>query len=318
MSEEAAPEKRKAAQRLVQFVMHNPLGEELFEGALGGLMAGAAQIGTDTAPEQLAVSTLAAMAGGIGVGMAGRRLGAVLGKRVHEGALADQTGMVANLSRMVGSETTASGLRDQGAVWKNAIQNDILERTSASLMREAVEDPNGFAKRYNISPDQFQMAVPTVRKGQQASAAVSGWSELSPEKRKALMKQLGVDSGSYEKTENLINREAASRMDEIIKEQAAALDRMQRSGSGAMDAEDMESLEGFLNGRSPGDAVRSLLNPVEEITGEHVGRAIGRVLGDEAGILGGLAAGSMLGQSMGIETSKDREIRELKTQLGIA
>ena len=61
--------------------------------------------------------------------------------------------------------------------------------------------------------------------------------------------------------------------------------------------------------------MRSLMNPVQPVTGEHVGRAVGRFIGDEVGVLGGLAAGSLLAQQLGIDSPKDQKIRELEQQL---
>jgi hypothetical protein len=39
------------------------------------------------------------------------------------------------------------------------------------------------------------------------------------------------------------------------------------------------------------------------------------VFGDEVGILGGLAAGGVAAEMMGLESQKDRRIRELEEQI---
>jgi len=81
---------RKAGSQLISFFLNDPLGEELLEGTAGGLIAGASQLGSDQTLGQTALETAAAIAGGIGLGMAGRRLGAMAGKQLHKGPLKQQ------------------------------------------------------------------------------------------------------------------------------------------------------------------------------------------------------------------------------------
>lgn len=298
---------RKAGTELIKFFMTDPLGEELLEGSLGGLMAGATQLGSDQSLGQTALETAAAIAGGIGVGMAGRRIGAHLGKKIHQAPLKQQDSMVATVARTLGSETTAGGLRDQGAMMKNTIQEALVNETSAQLAREAMSNPAEFAKRYGVSAEMFQEYAPAVQKGRTAMAAAEALKAMPPELREQAMKKLS----QYEAVEKLITSRAAGSIDELIEKVARSADEIQ----GEIDPADLEQLQGLLGGRGPGDAMRTLLNPVQPITGEHVGRAVGRMLGDEVGILGGMAAGSLIAQQLGMDSPKDRKIRELEEQL---
>lgn len=298
---------RKAGSQLISFFLNDPLGEELLEGTAGGLIAGASQLGSDQTLGQTALETAAAIAGGIGLGMAGRRLGAMAGKQLHKGPLKQQDSIVANLARTLGSETTASGLRDQGVVTKSAIQEALVNETSARLAREAINDPVEFAKRYGVSAEQFAQVLPNVKAGRTAAAAAEALQAMPPELREQALKKLS----EYEAVEKLITQKAAGSMDESIRDAAAAFDRVQ----GDLDPSDLEAIKEVLKGRNPSDAIRSLLNPAPPITGEHVGRAVGRVIGDEVGVLGGLALGSVLAQQLGMDSPKDRKIRELEEQL---
>lgn len=298
---------RKAGSQLISFFLNDPLGEELLEGTAGGLIAGASQLGSDQTLGQTALETAAAIAGGIGLGMAGRRLGAMAGKQLHKGPLKQQDSIVANLARTLGSETTASGLRDQGVVMKSAIQEALVNETSARLAREAINDPVEFAKRYGVSAEQFAQVLPNVKAVRTPAAAAEALQAMPPELREQALKKLS----EYEAVEKLITQKAAGSMDESIRDAAAAFDRVQ----GDLDPSDLEAIKEVLKGRNPSDAIRSLLNPAPPITGEHVGRAVGRVIGDEVGVLGGLALGSVLAQQLGMDSPKDRKIRELEEQL---
>ena len=298
---------RKAGSQLISFLLHDPLGEELLEGSVGGLMAGASQLGSEQSAGEIALKTAAAIAGGIGLGMAGRRIGASLGKRIHKGPLEQQDSMVANLARTLGSETTASGLRDQGAVMKSAVQEALVNETSAQLAREAMESPAEFARRYGVSADLFNQYMPAVKSGRTAAAAANSLKNAPPEVREQVMKKLA----DYELVEKVMANKAAGSMDEIIERVAKAADQL----GGELDADDLQGIEQLLHGKGPGEALRSLMNPAPAITGEHVGRAVGRMIGDEVGILGGLTAGALLAQQLGVESPKDRKIRELEAQL---
>lgn len=298
---------RKAGSQLIAYFLNDPLGEELLEGTAGGLMAGATQLGSDQSLGQTALETAAAIAGGIGVGMLGRRIGARVGRQVHKDALKQQDSMLATIGRTLGSETTVSGLRDQGAMMKNTIQEALVNESSARLAREAVQDPAGFANRYGLSAEMFKEYAPAVQAGRTAMAAAESLKAMPPELREQALKKLA----QYEAVEKLITGKAAGSMDEMIASAADAMDSLQKE----LNPDDLKQLETVLKDKSPGDAMRSLLNPVQPITGEHVGRAVGRMIGDEVGILGGMAAGSLLAQQLGMDSPKDKKIRELEQQL---
>lgn len=293
-----APERRLAGARLLAFLTTDPLGEELAEGTMGGLMAGASQLGSDQEWGQTALETAAAIAGGIGMGMLGRRIGAGLGKRIHRRDLANQEGLLASAGRMLGSETTAQGLKHQGQAMKSVIQESLVQETSARLAREAALDPAGFVSRYGITPEQLQRIDPQMRAGRTGAAALRTLETMPPEQRKAALDAI---LSEYEAVENAVAREASRGIDRTIESLA----------------KDLEDTPDKIPGTdyTPSEALRGLLNPAPKITGEHVGRAAGRFLGDEIGIIGGLAAGSLLAQQLGMDSPKDRRIRELESQL---
>ncbi len=280
----------------MHWLVTNPLGEEVLEGTTGGLIAGASQLGSDQPLEQTALETAAAIGGGIGIGMLGRRFGARIGKRIRPEALLDQEGMLATVGRTVGSETTLEGVKSQAATMKNVIQESLVNSTSAHMLQEAIANPIAFAGKYGIDATAFQEALPLVQKGRTAAGMIDAVGHLPPAQRERVMEQLK----DYVKVENLITAETANNMDALIR----------RTGDRYKDVE-IEGVPGKI-----GPQITALLNPTVPITGEHMGRAAGRILGDEIGILGGLAAGSVLASALGMESPKDRRIRELENQLG--
>ena len=300
-----------AGDKLVNFFLHNPMGEEIGEGTLGGLLAGGAMLGTDQSLGQTALQTAAAIAGGIGLGMGGRRIGAAIGKRIQPGALKNQDSMVANLARMVGSETTAKGLRDQGAIAKQGIQEALVKETSSSLMAEALDDPRGFASRYKIDPAVFIEVAPQVASGRMGAAVVQNLKNVDPQVLTAAIKnnpQLNKAMGAYAEVENLIAGKAAADIDANLEAAARFMDN-----PGDQEVSDFLASTGVS-----GDSLRKMMGSAPPVTGEQVGRAIGRALGDEVGILSGLAAGGMISDAMGLEGEKDRQIRKLQEQLANA
>ena len=64
-----------------------------------------------------------------------------------------------------------------------------------------------------------------------------------------------------------------------------------------------------------GSAFESLLKDSKPVTGENVGRAVGRFIGDEVGAVTGLGLTGMLASSLGMQTEKDKKIKELESQL---
>lgn len=308
-----------AGDKLVNFFLHNPVGEEIGEGTLGGLLAGGAMLGSDQSLGQTALQTAAAIAGGIGLGMGGRRIGAVIGKRLHPKALANQDSLVANLSRMAGSETTAAGLKHQGAVMKQGIQEALINETSSALMREAAADPKGFMQKYKIDPAVFQQLAPKVAEGRIAASAVKALGGIDPRIAVEAIKsnpQARQALKSYEQVENLITSKSAADIDDNLLNIANYIDDLQnpakRGGDDDAIAEMMDSLSSV--GVS-GQSLRDMMTGAPPVTGEEVGRAIGRALGDEIGVLSGLALGGVAADQLGLESEKDRKIKQLQQEL---
>ena len=143
-------------QQFLSFFIHNPLGEEILEGTAGGLLAGAGTAaGGDTTFADALVKTGSAVAGGIGFGIAGRRLGARIGRKIQPKALKDQDSMVASLARMGGSETTVEGMKSQGNMLKATVEKGLVDESVYGLVKDAKANPIEFQKRYNINPESM-------------------------------------------------------------------------------------------------------------------------------------------------------------------
>ena len=305
-----------AGDQLVNFFLHNPMGEEIGEGTLGGLLAGGAMLGTDQSLGQTALQTAAAIAGGIGLGMGGRRIGAAIGKSIQPGALKNQDSMVAVLARTLGNETTAGGFKDQGAVGRKAIQEALVKETSHDLMQEALSDPRAFATKYNVNPAVFTEMAPKVLNGRQGAALVEGLQNVDPQQLASAVKnnpEVAKAMQAYADVENLIANKAATSIDEQLEGMAKYLENP------PVDKADQVIQDVFAKvGASP-QSLRNMIGyEAPPVTGEQVGRLIGRGIGDEVGILGGLAAGKMISDAMGLEGEKDRQIRKLQEQLANA
>tara|TARA_Y100000589_G_scaffold82995_1_gene76982 strand:+ start:47 stop:967 length:921 start_codon:yes stop_codon:yes gene_type:complete len=297
-----------AGDKLVNFVLHNPLGEEIAEGTLGGLLAGGAMLGSDQSLGETALQTAAAIAGGIGLGMGGRRIGAALGKRLHPAALKNQDSLIANLSRMAGSETTAQGLRNQGAIAKKGIQEALVKQTSDALLQEALSDPRAFASKYKIDPAVFVEVAPQVAKGRIGAAVVQNIQNVDPNVIADAVKnnpQVSKAMKAYSDVENLITGKAASDIDANLEAAARFVDN----------PNDQEISEALSALGVSGNSLRKMVGDAPQITGEEVGRALGRALGDEVGVLGGLALGGLAADAMGLEGEKDRQIKRLQQQI---
>ena len=263
---------------------------------MGGGLAGASQIGSGQTGGEIALKTAAAIAGGIGMGMLGRRLGANIGQRIHAQPLKDQQGMLATLGRTLGSETTTEGLKQQGQAMKEAVQSGLMNQTSAAMIREAAADPQAFIGRYGITPEQLGKYAPGIQKGQMAAGVARTIESLPPSQRKAMLDQL---IGEYEQVEKAMAARAAGSIDQGI--EAAAQ---------AFKGETLPGVEGDI-----GEKIAQLLRPASPVTGEHLGRAAGRFFGDEVGVLGGLVAGSALARQLGLEDPREAKIRDLEAQL---
>ena len=298
--------------------LQTPMGEEVGEGVLGGGLAGGALLGTDTPLEQIALQTALAMGGGIGLGMAGRRLGEMIGEKVHSKPLKDQQGLLASAARMMGNETTFGGVKEQGAVMKEQIKEALYKSQSSDMLIEALEDPSGFQKKYGINPQTFLETAPTVNTGREINSLLNTLNALPPEMREQLDKEVANAAQKiktdYKQVEEIIGNEAAGDIDRRIDLAAKAMEDLEKNISSVEDKKSAELLEQFLGGKAS-DTMRALNSPTKPITGKHVGKMLGRMFGDEIGILGGMAVGGALAQGLGIESAKDVQIRKLQEQL---
>lgn len=287
---------QKAGDKILKWFLTDPRGEEVLEGTLGGLMAGGALIGSGEAPGEIALKTAMAILGGIGLGSAGRYLGAKAGRAIGKGQpLRDQSGMIATLARTMGSESTSEGLAQQGQVMKTAVQEALVNETSAQMAREAAANPAAFMQRHGITKDQFESMMPMVQQGRAAAGMMKALEAMPAEQRQQLMNAALRD---YEAVERVVATNAAQQMDRNINSVADSLGKLGGEGSEAA-----AYLRNLATGQAP------------PVTGEHVGRAAGRFIGDEVGILLGLAGGDVLAQQLGMESPKDRRIRELEQQV---
>ena len=282
---------RMAGQGLIEWAQ-TPMGEEVLEGLTGGALAGVPLFFGDNDPKQAALATAAAIAGGIGMGMVGRRLGRHIGEKVHPGALADQDGLPATVGRVLGQETLGEALGEQGKVFRSQIA-DYLVNEQATKMRM------GGASGKDL--DQ----VMGLRKVKGLADVIDN---APPEMRDHLLKALDEDLARLRPLEQELVNGAVETMDEKIKRMVTSADEASASG---VDLPVPSSFVEALRGVGEGQA--------KPVTGGNVGMAIGRVLGDEIGVLGGLGAGMLAGQQLGLQTPKDREIERLKQELaGVA
>ena len=286
--------------KFLDFFIHTPVGEEILEGTTQGLLAGGALIGTEQSPEEIALKTGLGIAGGIGMGMAGRRIGAAIGKRIHPKTLKNQESILANIARTAGNKTTAEGLKQQGAAMKVTMQESLIKDSSEKLIQEAMQTPHMFAKKYGINATEFQNTVPSVLKGRQAAAVANMYSNISPEQRKQLTDKV---LGSYKQVEDLIATNASTNIDKT-------LSRMAKDPA----LQDIK-VEGLDEGLNVGKHIQDLLKPTTPVTGEQVGRAAGRVLGDEIGLLGGIGVAGIVADELDLTDPRDKTIKMLREQL---
>ena len=286
--------------KFLDFFIHTPVGEEILEGTTQGLLAGGALIGTEQSPEEIALKTGAGIAGGIGMGMAGRRMGAAIGKRIHPKTLKNQESILANIARTTGNKTTAEGLKQQGAAIKATVQESLVKDSSERLIQEAIQNPHMFAKKYGINATEFQNTVPSVLKGRQAAAVANMYKDISPEQRKQLTDKV---LGSYKQVEDLITTNASTDIDKT-------LSRMAKDPA----LQDIK-VEGLDEGLNVGKHIQDLLKPTTPVTGEQVGRAAGRFLGDEIGLLGGIGIAGIVADKLDLTDPKDKTIKMLREQL---
>jgi len=276
------------------------LREEAQEGVLGGLMAGAGMLGTDTPLPQVAIQTLGAMALGTGIGMLGKTIGARVGKAIHPQALKNQEGQLANFGRVAGQKTLQSGVAEAARIAKGQIKQELKNQTTASLMNEALQNPVAFAGKYGVEAETFKKYHSMVNQAGQGRAALETLENLTPEMRSQVAAKANqMMNQGFNQVEDLINTQAASQLDRNLIQMAEKAHGKKIPG---------------IN-QDIGEVFEALLKEPTGITGEHIGRAIGRFVGDEIGVVTGIGVGGMISNAMGIKNEKDKKIEELKAQL---
>jgi hypothetical protein len=282
-------------------LQNNEMFNEFQEGLMAGVPAGLGLIGTDTSLPQVALQTVGAVAGGFGIGMLGKHIGAAVGKRLHPQALKNQQGLAASFGRLAGQKTLAQGGAETMRYAKGQIKQELKQQTSAQLLNEALQNPQSFAGKYGVDAETFKKYHSAVNQAGQARAVLETVENLSPEQRKemgAVAKNL-MDQG-FNQVENLINVQAAANMDNNIAKMALLTKEKTVPGTDI----------------NVGETFEALLKQPKAITGEHVGRAVGRFMGDEVGVVTGLGLTSALAGALGMKTEKDKKIEELERQLG--
>jgi len=265
-----------------------PQGEEILEGTVGGLLAGVPMFFVqDQDPGTAALMTAGGVLGGIGVGMAGRRIGAAIGKHMHPAALKDQDGVVAALARTTGSESLMQGIEQQGRMMRGQVADYLVEKQAMDMVREG-----------RVSP-QVMDELKGIR---QMASVADALENATPEQRQAFLSQAGLTPekvAMLSQLEKELTTGAADQMDRHILEIADIMER-----------------EGTEVPMVSADLLRGITKEPEAVTGEHVGRMLGRVAGDEIGVLGGVALGGLVASQLGVQSPKDAEIARLKQQLG--
>jgi len=284
-------------------LQQNETFNEFQEGLLIGVPAGLSLIGTDVSLPQVVLQTAGAVAGGFGIGLLGKHIGAALGKRINPNVLKDQDSIIAGFGRGLGQKTIAKGAQETLRFGKAQIKQELKNQTSSQLLNEALQNPQAFAGKYGVDPEIFKKHHSSVKAAGQGRAALETLGNLSPEQRQQMgaTAQNLMDQG-FNQVENLINAQAAANMDSNIARMAALNKNKTVPGTDI----------------NIGNAFESLLNDSKPITGEHVGRAVGRFIGDEVGAVTGLGLTGMLASSLGMETEKDKKIKKLESQLNTA
>ena len=282
-------------------LQQNELFNEFQEGLMTGVPAGLSLLGTDTSIPQVALQTIGAVAGGFGIGMLGKSIGAAIGKRLHPQALKNQQGLPASFGRVAGQKTLVQGGAETLRFGKGQIKQELKQQTTSQLLNEALQSPQAFAAKYGVDPETFKKYHTVVGATGQARAGLETLENMSPEQRKQMgtAAQKLMDQG-FNQVENLINVQAAASMDNNIAKMA-----MLQKGT-VVPGTDLDL----------GEAFESLLKEPKAITGEHVGRAVGRFIGDEVGVVTGIGLTGALAGALGMKTEKDKKIEELERQLG--
>jgi hypothetical protein len=281
-------------------LQQNDLFQEAVEGTLLGGAAGITQLGTDTPASQVAIQTLAGIAGGVGIGLLGKSIGARIGKAINPNALKNQEGVLAGIGRTTGQKTLAKGAAEQARYAKGQIKQELRQQTSSQLLNEALQNPQAFAGKYGVDAETFKKYHTVVGAAGQARAGLETIEAMSPEQRKqvGVAAQQVMEQG-FNQVENLINVHAAARMDDNLAKMAMLQKGKTVPGTNV----------------DIGSAFETLLKDAKPVTGEHLGRAAGRFIGDEIGVVVGTGVGGVLSGALGIKSEKDKKIEELERQL---
>jgi hypothetical protein len=248
----------EALQKAMMWLGTNPVGEEVLEGTMGGAMAGGALLGADQSLQRTALQTALAIAGGIGVGMIGRKFGARLGEMVHAAPLKNQSGPIAMLARLGGSETTMGGIQQQAKVATGDLKSAILDSKIQEMKYYRRADPVGFRQEYNIRPEEFD---------------------------------------TFEKVQENIGRRGAVSVDDNLQVAASRLEKIRNkfdlAGQGN---EDVGALlgkaSGFVDSMRNQDNIEQITG---KQVGKTLGRFIGDEVGIIGGLAVGSAAANQLG-----------------------
>lgn len=281
-------------------LQQSDLFQEGIEGIMAGGTAGLSLIGSDTPAPQIALQTLGGIAGGVGIGLLGKNIGAAIGKRLHPQALKNQSGLLASIGRLTGQKTLASGGAETMRYAKGQIKQELKQQTSAQLLNEALQNPQVFGAKYGVDAETFKKYHTAVGAAGQGRAGLEMLENLSPAQRQQMGKGLqDLMNQGFNQVENLINVQAAANMDNNIAKMA-----MLQKGKTVPGIEmDM------------GEAFEKLLQGPKDITGEHIGRAVGRFAGDEIGVITGMGLGGALSGALGIKSEKDKKIEDLESRL---
>lgn len=281
-------------------LQQSDLFQEGIEGIMAGGTAGLSLIGSDTPAPQIALQTLGGIAGGVGIGLLGKNIGAAIGTRLHSQALKNQSGLLASIGRLTGQKTLASGGAETMRYAKGQIKQELKQQTSAQLLNEALQNPQAFGAKYGVDAETFKKYHTVVGAAGQGRAGLEMLENLSPAQRQQMGKGLqDLMNQGFNQVENLINVQAAANMDNNIAKMA-----MLQKGKTVPGIEmDM------------GEAFEKLLQGPKDITGEHIGRAVGRFAGDEIGVITGMGLGGALSGALGIKSEKDKKIEDLESRL---
>lgn len=154
---------RPAGERLIRFAQ-SPWGEEIAEGVTAGGLVGLGLLASDQPIEQTATQTALAMAGGVGLGMGGRRIGAAIGKAMHPAAYANQSGMLAGFSRLTGQKGIFTGMSDSMTNAFRDLRGYLRKNTMDEIHGAFIDNPVEISRKFGVTPDEFEGLLSKLRK----------------------------------------------------------------------------------------------------------------------------------------------------------